>query len=280
MLRRMQEITRNLYRFIFLVRKQSEYRRTTPIDFSKVRSPAYKGSPSVEPSNMSLNTLLTEDSWKVQLTDVLHAEKIESLERFLETEWATHTVCPPKEMIFKAFNTTSFGSVRAVIIGQDPYHTLDVAMGLSFSVRAGKRLPPSLRNIFKEVDNDVGCQIPDNGDLTRWSEQGVLLLNAVLTVRKGVANSHAGKGWESITSAAISALSQKREGLVFLLWGRYAQRLEGLIDGSKHHVLKAAHPSPYSADSGFFGCKHFSKANELLAQKGGKPIDWSLDSMP
>lgn len=232
---------------------------------------------------MALKTLLADESWKLKLQDVLDAETTQNLEKFLEAEWEKTTyryaVCPPKDMIFNAFNKTPFESVRVVIIGQDPYHTQDVAMGLSFSVRAGKRVPPSLKNIFKEIEKDVGQDIPDNGDLTKWSQQGVLLLNAVLTVRKGEANSHAGEGWEAITSAAITALSKDREGLVFLLWGRYAQRLEELIDGSKHHVLKAAHPSPMSADSGFFGCKHFSKTNEYLVKGGGKPVDWSIESI-
>lgn len=227
---------------------------------------------------MALDSLLADESWKTKLRDALESESTKKLGKFLETEWEKYTVCPPKDMIFNAFNRTPFESVRVVIIGQDPYHTVDVAMGLSFSVKAGKRVPPSLKNIFKEIENDVGHRAPDEGDLTRWSEQGVLLLNAVLTVRKGAANSHAGEGWESITSAAISALSEHRVGIVFLLWGRYAQRLEDLIDDSKHLVLKAAHPSPYSVDSGFFGCKHFSRANEYLMKGGKKPIDWSIES--
>ena len=226
---------------------------------------------------MALDSLLVDESWRVKLRDALDSDSTQKLAKFLETEWEKCNVCPPKNMIFNAFNRTPFDSVKVVIIGQDPYHTLDVAMGLSFSVKAGKRVPPSLKNIFMEIENDVGHCAPDDGDLTKWSEQGVLLLNAVLTVRKGAANSHAGEGWENITSAAISALSEHREGIVFLLWGRYAQRLEDLIDDSKHFVLKAAHPSPYSADSGFFGCKHFSKANDYLAKGGKKPIDWSIE---
>ena len=225
-----------------------------------------------------LQQLLTDEDWKLRLASILNSEEGRGLESFLETEWKENIICPPKHMIFNAFNITPFESVRVVIIGQDPYHTIDVAMGLSFSVKAGKTIPPSLKNIFQEIETDLGIGASKNGDLTKCSEQGVLLLNAVLTVRKGQANSHADKGWEAVTCAAISALSEHREKIVFVLWGRYAQRLENLIDNSKHLVLKSAHPSPYSAASGFFGCKHFSKTNEYLADIGEKPIDWTIET--
>lgn len=227
----------------------------------------------------TLQQLLVDDIWKLHLNEVLTSSKGQALAQFIEREYEQGVVCPPKDMIFNAFNRTPFENVRVVIVGQDPYHTVDVAMGLSFSVKTGKKVPPSLKNIFKEIETDLGIALPDNGDLTKWSEQGVLLLNAVLTVRKGEANSHADKGWEEVTSTAISAVSKHRNNIVFILWGRYAQKLESLIDDTKHRILKAAHPSPYSANCGFFGCKHFSEANDFLMRGGEKPIDWAIESI-
>jgi uracil-DNA glycosylase len=177
--------------------------------------------------------------------------------------------------VFNALSLTPFDAVRVVILGQDPYHGRGQAMGLCFSVPDGVRQPPSLQNIFRELHDDVGVPIPSSGDLTPWARQGVLLLNAVLTVSPGSAASHAGKGWERFTDRAISELSAQRDGLVLLLWGRHAQQKGAIVDAARHHVLTAAHPSPYSA-SGFFGCRHFSRANAFLEQEGVTPIDWRL----
>jgi uracil-DNA glycosylase len=182
---------------------------------------------------------------------------------------------PPAPLVFNALSLTPFDAVRVVILGQDPYHGRGQAMGLCFSVPDGVRQPPSLQNIFRELHDDVGVPIPSSGDLTPWARQGVLLLNAVLTVSPGSAASHAGKGWERFTDRAISELSAQRNGLVLLLWGRHAQQKGAIVDATRHHVLTAAHPSPYSA-SGFFGCRHFSRANAFLEQEGVTPIDWRL----
>jgi uracil-DNA glycosylase len=179
-------------------------------------------------------------------------------------------------LIFNAFNHTPFDKVKVVLLGQDPYHGPGQAHGLCFSVQRGVPPPPSLKNMFKELRDDVGFRIPAHGNLEAWADQGVFLLNATLTVRAGEAGSHQGKGWETFTAAAVRRLSEKREGLVFLLWGRFAHQKEALIDTSRHHVLKAAHPSPLSAHNGFFGCRHFSKANALLEKQGLKPIDWQI----
>jgi uracil-DNA glycosylase len=183
---------------------------------------------------------------------------------------------PPADRVFNALSLTPFDDVRVVILGQDPYHGAGQAMGLCFSVPAGVRPPPSLQNIHAELESDLGLARPATGDLTPWAERGVLLLNAVLTVSPGKPASHAGKGWERFTDRAIAALSEHREGVVFLLWGRHAQQKGAVVDASRHHVLTAAHPSPYSAANGFFGCRHFSHANTLLAVGGQAPVDWSL----
>jgi uracil-DNA glycosylase len=182
---------------------------------------------------------------------------------------------PPADRVFNALALTPFDDVRVVVLGQDPYHGPGQAMGLCFSVPDGVPLPPSLQNIFKELRSDLGLPQPSSGNLTPWTERGVLLLNAVLTVSPGRAGSHAGKGWERFTDRVIQELSARREGIVFLLWGRYAQQKGELVDRARHNVLTAAHPSPYSA-SGFFGCRHFSRANELLAAAGRETVDWSL----
>jgi uracil-DNA glycosylase len=187
------------------------------------------------------------------------------------------TVYPPGSLIFNAFNLTPFYAARVVIIGQDPYHGAGQAHGLCFSVPRGTSVPPSLVNIFKEINEDLGIPVPKHGNLEKWARQGVLLLNATLTVRANQAGSHQKKGWESFTDAVISQLSKQRVGLVFLLWGKFAQDKELLIDTQKHYILKAAHPSPYSAYNGFFGCRHFSRTNEILRRHGLPEIDWSVD---
>jgi len=196
---------------------------------------------------------------------------------FLKTEkMAGKTIYPRGQLIFNAFNTTPFDQVKVVIIGQDPYHGPGQAHGLSFSVQEEVKSPPSLINIFKELLSDIGCPIPNHGNLTRWAQQGVLLLNASLTVRQAEPMSHAQIGWAEFTNMVIKKISDLKEHVVFLSWGKFAQEKQVLIDETKHLVLKAAHPSPYSANAGFFGCRHFSKTNEYLMKNGIDPIDWSL----
>ena len=192
-------------------------------------------------------------------------------------ERTQHAVYPPGPSIFEAFNLTPFDKVKVVILGQDPYHGDGQAHGLSFSVPDGIKPPPSLVNIFKELHQDLSIPIPKSGNLTKWAKQGVLLLNATLTVRAKTPGSHQKKGWEQFTDAAIRSLSNEKEGLVFMLWGRFAQEKESLIDHQKHFILKAAHPSPFSAHNGFFKCRHFSKTNDILKKLGKEPIDWTLD---
>lgn len=216
-------------------------------------------------------------SWKERLAGEFQQDYFRDLKTFLtEEKRAGQTVYPPGPLIFNAFNTTPFDRVKVVIFGQDPYHGPGQAHGLCFSVQRGVRPPPSLVNIYKELRDDVGFKIPDHGNLEGWATQGVLLLNASLTVRAAQAGSHQGKGWERFTDAAVKALNEHREGLVFLLWGRPAQLKGSIIDPARHHVLKAVHPSPLSAYGGFFGCKHFSKTNALLKQMGKDPIDWQI----
>jgi len=218
-----------------------------------------------------------DQSWK----EVLHGEfskpYFQQIAAHLKTERATGaTIYPPGPLIFNAFDKTPFDKVKVVLLGQDPYHGKGQAMGLSFSVPDGVKPPPSLENIFRELHDDIGMAIPDTGNLTKWAEQGVFLLNAILTVRAKEPASHQKIGWQQFTDKVIQILSDEKEGVVFLLWGKFAHEKQVLIDATKHHILKAAHPSPYSADKGFFGCKHFSKTNELLAKEGKDPIDWSL----
>jgi len=217
-------------------------------------------------------------SWKEVLKDEFSKPYFQQIVTFLRSEKASgKTIYPPGPLIFNAFNQTPFDKVSVVIIGQDPYHGPGQAHGLSFSVQKGVKPPPSLVNIFKEIRADIGVEMAaDNGDLTHWAEQGVLLLNAALTVRAGEPFSHAKYGWAEFTDAVISKVSEEKQHVVFLLWGKFAQEKQALIDETKHHVLKAAHPSPFSADKGFFGCKHFSKTNQLLMQDGLTPIDWTL----
>ena len=213
-------------------------------------------------------------SWKARLADEFDRPYFDNLIEFVKQEYQTQTVYPPGKEIFRAFDCCDFSEVKVVIIGQDPYHGPGQANGLCFSVRDGVRMPPSLVNIFKEIQNDLQKPIPKSGDLGRWAQQGVLLLNATLTVRASSPGSHQNKGWETFTDAAIKKVSDEKENVVFLLWGAYAQRKGEVIDRSKHLVLMCAHPSPFSADRGFFGCRHFSKANEYLKSKGLAEIEW------
>lgn len=218
-----------------------------------------------------------EESWKKVLYDEFNKEYFVKLKEFLIDEKKKYTVYPPGSQIFAAFNHTPFDSVKVVILGQDPYHGPGQAHGLCFSVPKGIPAPPSLQNIFKEINSDLGLPIPNHGNLEKWAKQGVLLLNATLTVRANQAGSHQNKGWETFTDAAIKALSDYHKGLVFILWGNYAQAKAQIIDINKHFILTAPHPSPLSANRGFFGCKHFSRTNRLLTSIGKEPIDWSLD---
>lgn len=218
-----------------------------------------------------------EESWKRELTDEFRSDYFAALKAFLlEERRRGAAVYPPGSLIFNAFNHTPFDKVKVVILGQDPYHGPGQAHGLSFSVPRGVRPPPSLQNVFKELRDDLGCSIPDHGNLQGWADQGVFLLNAILTVRGGSPGSHQGKGWEEFTAAAVRRLSERRDGLVFLLWGRHAHAKQPLIDTARHHVFKAPHPSPFSADRGFFGCRHFSRANTLLEKAGQRPVEWQL----
>ena len=214
--------------------------------------------------------------WMQALAGEFEAPYFAELKAFLVAERAAHAVYPKGSDIFNAFNTTPFEEVKVVILGQDPYHGPGQAHGLCFSVPAGVPPPPSLMNMFAEVERDLGIPPPAHGDLSPWARQGVLLLNATLTVRAHAAGSHQNKGWERFTDAAIARLSEQHRGLVFMLWGRYAQQKEALIDNSRHYILKAPHPSPLSAHRGFMGCGHFRQANELLAAQGKRPIDWRL----
>lgn len=215
-----------------------------------------------------------EPGWKQRLLPEFEKEYFKTLIHFVKEEYTQHTVYPPGKEIFTAFDNCDFENTRVVIIGQDPYHGPGQANGLCFSVREGMRIPPSLVNIFKEIRNDLGKPIPTSGNLTRWAEQGVLLLNATLTVRASEAGSHQKKGWEEFTDAVIKELSEQKSNLVFLLWGAYAQKKGEMIDRAKHLVLMSAHPSPFSADRGFFGNKHFSQTNAYLKSKGLPEIDW------
>lgn len=213
-------------------------------------------------------------SWKIRLADEFQKTYFQELTSFVRQEYATHTVYPPGREIFRAFDACDFEAVKVVIIGQDPYHGPGQANGLCFSVRDGIPFPPSLRNIFKEIAQDLGKPMPTSGDLERWSHQGVLLLNATLTVRAASAGSHQNKGWETFTDEVIRKLSAERSGVVYLLWGSYAQKKGEIINRNKNLVLMAPHPSPFSADRGFFGCKHFTKANAYLKSRGVEEINW------
>ncbi len=242
-------------------------------------------SPKEANGGNGINPVIDE-SWKAVLVNEFKSDYFKSLKQFLIEERKKNVVYPPASRIFAAFNYTPFDKVKVVIIGQDPYHGQGQANGLCFSVSDGIKQPPSLQNIFKELNSDFGIAIPiapiaiggtKTGNLELWAKQGILLLNATLTVRANQPGSHQKQGWENFTDAVIKTLSEKRNGLVFLLWGKFAQAKEILIDKSKHHILKAPHPSPFSVHSGFFGCKHFSKTNELLKKEGLEEINWRIE---
>jgi uracil-DNA glycosylase len=217
-----------------------------------------------------------EKSWQDKLLHEFNSNYFHELKQFLIDEKKSFSIYPPGSQIFTAFNLTPFDQVKVVIIGQDPYHGEGQAHGLCFSVAKGIKKPPSLVNIFKEIRDDLGFEIPEHGNLEDWAQQGVLLLNATLTVRAHQAGSHQNKGWEKFTDTAISTLSQEHESLIFLLWGNFAIAKKELIDQSKHHILSTTHPSPFSVYRGFSGCKHFSKTNELLIKTGKVPINWQI----
>lgn len=218
--------------------------------------------------------VIIEESWKNKLENEFNKLYFKTLTDFVREEYSTQQIFPPAKLIFNAFDKCPFHEVKVVIIGQDPYHNPGQANGLCFSVNDGVQIPPSLLNIYKEIKEDLGKNIPKSGNLEHWSKQGVLLLNATLTVRAHRAGSHQGKGWERLTDSVIDMLSSECENIVFMLWGNFAQQKGKNINPNKHLVLKSAHPSPLSAHRGFFGCKHFSKTNDYLIQKGKKPIDW------
>lgn len=215
-------------------------------------------------------------SWFDALNSEFDSPYFQELQSFLLNEETQHTIFPPTSMIFNAFNHTPLHSVKAVIIGQDPYHGVGQAHGLCFSVPEGVAIPPSLKNIFKEMNDDIGAPMPKSGNLEKWADEGVLLLNSTLTVNSGKAGSHQGRGWERFTDKVIRSISEKRSGVVFVLWGRFAINKAKLIDKSKHTILTAPHPSPLSVYRGFYGCKHFSQTNSILKENGLDPIDWRL----
>ena len=221
-------------------------------------------------------TIQLETSWLAHLQPEFHKPYMKELRTFLVAEKQSWTVYPPGGEIFNAFSCTPFDAVRVVVLGQDPYHNQGQAHGLCFSVRRGVEPPPSLRNIYKELSEDVGFVAPAHGELTHWAKQGVLLLNTVLTVRAHQANSHRDRGWETFTDRVINLLNEHKEGLVFVLWGSAAGRKSAMVDEGKHMVLRSPHPSPLSAHRGFFGSRHFSRINQHLVQRGGPPIDWQL----
>ncbi|MCV9885750.1 uracil-DNA glycosylase [Metabacillus halosaccharovorans] len=217
-----------------------------------------------------------DQSWSKLLSQQFEMDYFKKLIDFLDDEYKQQTIFPKREDIFRALNETPYEDVKVVIIGQDPYHGEGQAQGLSFSVQPGEKLPPSLRNIFTELCEDIKCEKSENGSLVKWSKQGVLLLNTVLTVRKGQPNSHKGKGWEILTDEIIHVLNNREKPVVFILWGKHAQAKKQLITSSNHFIIESAHPSPFSARKGFFGSKPFSKANEFLKQHGLGEIDWTL----
>lgn len=220
-----------------------------------------------------MNVNIAED-WKQILNEEFEKPYFIELTEFVRDEYAAHCIFPRGSNIFRAFDKCPLDSLKVVIIGQDPYHGDGQANGLCFSVNDGVTFPPSLRNIFSEINSDTGASLPASGNLDRWAEQGVLLLNAVLTVRAHEAASHAGKGWETFTDAVVKAISEKKDGVVYMLWGNYAQRKGAIVGDSRNLILKCPHPSPFSAHNGFFGCRHFSQANTYLAEQGKKAIDW------
>jgi uracil-DNA glycosylase len=223
--------------------------------------------------------MATVNNWKDSLINEYNSEYYKELTAFLKNEYSTKVIYPPATEIFNALKYTPLSRVKAVILGQDPYHEPNQAHGLCFSVLPGNPAPPSLENIYKELKDDCGCYIPNNGYLKKWADQGVLLLNTVLTVRAHAANSHAGHGWERFTDAVIKAVNEENRPIVFLLWGSPAQKKAAFLNNPNHLILKAPHPSPISAYRGFFGCKHFSKANEFLTSNGCTPIDWQIENI-
>jgi uracil-DNA glycosylase len=229
---------------------------------------------------MNPTTLYINSDWRTFLKEELDSDNLQAIISALQTEMNTYTIFPKNNELFNAFNITALENLKVVILGQDPYHGKEQAHGLSFSVPNGVKTPPSLRNIFKELQADLNIPISNNGNLSPWAKQGVLLLNATLTVREKEAGSHQKLGWENFTDRIIDKISENKEGIIFLLWGAFAQKKSILIDVKKHHILTAAHPSPFSAYRGFFGCKHFSKTNEILIKNNQQPIDWRLCSEP
>jgi uracil-DNA glycosylase len=218
-----------------------------------------------------------EDSWKSLMSEEFNAEYFASLKEFLVKEKKQYKIYPEGSKIFEAFNRTAVSKVKVIIIGQDPYHGDGQAHGLCFSVQKGIKLPPSLRNIYKELNSDIGIKTPAHGDLSKWADNGVLLINSILTVRANQASSHKNKGWENFTNAVIKNISNQQNNCVFILWGNFAQQKKKLIDEKKHLIIESVHPSPLSAYGGFFGSQPFSKTNNWLISKGIKPIDWSID---
>lgn len=225
---------------------------------------------------MPTTDIKIESEWKERLNEEFAKPYFAALSTFVKEETKSHTVYPPGPEIFRAFACTPFSKVKVVILGQDPYHGPGQANGLCFSVRKGVPLPPSLKNIYKEIESDLAIKMSGSGELEAWANQGVLLLNATLTVRASTPGSHQGKGWEQFTDAVISVLNEEKEGLVFLLWGAYAQAKAAIVDAHKHTVLTAPHPSPFSVHRGFYGCKHFSKTNKALKAAGHTPIEWGF----
>lgn len=219
------------------------------------------------------------NDWSLALSPEYKKEYYKKLFDFIGKEYATQTIFPPGDDIFNAFHLTPLSEVKCVIIGQDPYHNVGQAHGLCFSVKPEVETPPSLVNIYKELESDLGCYIPNNGYLVKWAKQGVLMLNAVLTVRAHQAASHQNKGWEMFTDAAIRAVNEQDRPIVFLLWGSFAQKKAAMLNNKKHLILQAPHPSPLSAYRGFFGCKHFSQTNEFLKANGIEPIDWQIENI-
>ena len=220
-----------------------------------------------------------ENDWQELLDPEFQKPYYRELHAFLAREYKTQTIYPNMYDIFGCLHGTAYKDVKVVILGQDPYHGPGQAHGYSFSVRPGVEAPPSLVNIFKELQSDLGCYIPNNGYLKKWADQGVLMLNSVLTVRAGQAGSHRGKGWETFTDHIIPLLNEREDPVIFMLWGRYAREKKKLITAPRHFILEAAHPSPLSAYNGFFGCRHFSKANAMLEQIGKTPIDWQIENI-
>lgn len=220
-----------------------------------------------------------QNDWVEAVGGEFHKPYYKELYEFVREEYNTKTVYPPADDIFNALHLTPLKDVKVLVLGQDPYHNVNQAHGLSFSVRPGQKVPPSLQNIYRELHDDLGCYIPNNGYLEKWAKQGVLMLNTVLTVQAHKPNSHQGKGWEKFTDAIIEAVNEQDRPIVYLLWGRPAQRKVPMLNNPKHLILTAPHPSPYSADRGFFGCRHFSQANEFLKANGAEPIDWQIENI-